>query len=103
MRTTLTSSALKSGVVTGNVPDDGGTRFLRPRLPAIASIGMIIMNRPMSVAAPIVELYHGVLAFSPANAEPLLPVPDEKAYRISDSPCGPALFRLGSPNVGDRT
>src|ERR1700730_6540466 len=103
MTITPTSKAEKRGVVTGNVPEDGGTRFLRPRLPAIASIGMIIMKRPMSVAAPIVELYHFVLAFRPANADPLLPVPDANAYRISDRPCGPALFRLGRPKVGDST
>ena len=51
MTMTPTSSAENSGVVTGNVPGDGGTRFLRPRLPAIASIGMIMKNRPNSIAS----------------------------------------------------
>ena len=59
---TLTSSAENSGVVTGNVPGDGGTRFLRPRLPAIASIGMIMKNRPISIATPSVTLYQFVFA-----------------------------------------
>src|SRR5882724_7245748 len=54
---TLTNNVVNSGVVTGNVPSDGGTIFLRARLPAIASIGMTIMKRPMSVARPIVVLY----------------------------------------------
>ena len=53
---TPTSSAANSGVVTGNVPGDGGTRFLRPRLPAIASIGMIMKKRPISIATPIVDV-----------------------------------------------
>ena len=30
----------------GNVPSEGGTSFLRPRLPASASIGMMIRKRP---------------------------------------------------------
>ena len=62
MTITPTSSVAKSGVVTGNVPSDGGTCFLRPRLPASASIGMMIMKRPISIAMPIVVLYHFVLA-----------------------------------------
>ena len=61
-------------------------RFLRARLPASASIGMIVMNRPSSIATPIVVLYQGVLADSPAKAEPLLPVPEVYAYRISLRP-----------------
>src|SRR5256885_17045909 len=76
IRMTPTSSAENNGVVTGKVPDEGGTRFLRPRLPAIASIGMIIRNRPTSVDIPIATLYHFVFAFNPPKAEPLLPVPD---------------------------
>ena len=48
---------MKSGVVTGNVPSDGGTRFLRARLPAMASIGMIMKKRPNSIASPSVVLY----------------------------------------------
>jgi hypothetical protein len=41
MTITPTSSELKSGVVTGNVPSVGGICFFRLRLPAIASGGMI--------------------------------------------------------------
>ena len=66
----------EQGVVTGKVPSDGGTAFLRARLPASASIGMITMKRPRSIASPIVVLYQGVLADRPANADPLLPVPE---------------------------
>ena len=47
----------KSGVVTGKVPSDGGTVFLRARFPAIASIGIIMKKRPTSIVMPIVVLY----------------------------------------------
>lgn len=79
IRMTLISSTVKSGVVTGNVPSEGGTVFFFARLPAIANIGMIIKNRPTNIAAPIVELYQSVFADIPANADPLLPVPDVNA------------------------
>jgi len=62
---TLTNRVVNSGVVTGNVPNDGGTIFLRARLPAIASIGMIIMKRPISIVMPIVVLYQSVFAEMP--------------------------------------
>src|SRR6266850_4409660 len=71
---TLTSSVEKSGVVTGKVPSDGGTVFLRARFPAIASIGMIMKNLPTNIVMPIVVLYQSVFAEMPAKAEPLLPV-----------------------------
>ena len=57
MMITPVRSTVKSGVVTGKVPSDGGTCFLRARFPAIASIGMITKNRPMSVLRPIAVLY----------------------------------------------
>src|SRR5262249_8255738 len=79
IRITLTNSVVNSGVVTGNVPSDGGTAFFRARLPARASIGMIIKKRPSSMAKPIVVLYQYVFAEIPANADPLLPVPEVKA------------------------
>src|SRR5258706_9060377 len=101
--TTLTSTTTNSGVVTGKVPGDGSTRFFRDRLPAIASIGTIIRNLPQSIVTPSVRLYQRVLAFNPAKAEPLLPAPDAKAYRISDKPWGPWLFRLAVPNEGATT
>ena len=80
IRITPTSSAAKSGVVTGNVPGDGGTRFLRAE-----AAGDRQHRDDHEEAAdehrrtPIVTLYQCVLAFSPANAEPLLPAPDVKA------------------------
>ena len=61
------------GVVPADL--DGGTIFFRARLPAIASIGIIIMKRPISMVMPIVVLYQSVLAEMPAKAEPLLPAP----------------------------
>ena len=45
----------------------------------VAMMGIIIRNRPINIASPSVVLYHGVLAESPANALPLLPVPELKA------------------------
>ena len=79
MTITLMSSVEKSGVVTGNVPRDGGTVFLLARFPAIASIGMIMKKRPTNIAMPIVVLYQSVLAEMPAKAEPLFAVPEVKA------------------------
>src|SRR6185369_14071807 len=79
MRITLTNKPANSGVVTGKVPSDGGTVFLRTRLPAIANVGMIMKNLPMSIFTPRVELYQSVFAFRPANADPLLPAADVNA------------------------
>jgi len=81
---TFTTSTASTTVAAGGtwsvqVPVDGGTRFFLPRLPAIASIGTIMKNRPISMAAPIVTLYHFVFALRPANADPLFAVPDVKA------------------------
>src|SRR6478752_7629019 len=76
---TPTSNAENSGVVTGNVPGEGGTRFFRPRLPAIASGGMIMKKRPNSIAVASDALYQLVFALRPPNADPLLPAPDVKA------------------------
>src|SRR5678815_5846866 len=39
----------------------------------------------------------------PAKAEPLFPVPEVNAYKISDRPCGPALFSCDVPKPGART
>src|SRR5690242_731382 len=76
---TLTRRHAKSGVVTGKVPAEGGTRFLRARRPAIASTGTTTKNRPTSVEKPIVTLYQRVFALNPANADPLLPAADVNA------------------------
>ena len=67
MTMTPTSSAENSGVVTGNVPGDGGTRFLRPRLPAIASIGMIMKKRPISIATPMRDVVPVRVGVQPAE------------------------------------
>ena len=40
----------KIGVLTSNVPDDGGEYFFIERLPAIPKTGIIIANRPMNIA-----------------------------------------------------
>ena len=38
----------------------------------MASTGIMVKNRPTSMAMPRVVLYHWVLALRPAKAEPLL-------------------------------
>ena len=101
MRMTQTRRAANNGPVTGKVPSEGGTRFFRPRLPAIASIGTIMKNRPMSVSSPIALLYQSVFAFRPAKADPLFAAPSVNAYRISESPCGPGFATLDVPKPGD--
>src|SRR5262249_27825974 len=103
IKITLTNNPVNNGVVTGNVPSDGGTLFLRTRLPAIASVGMIMKKRPNNILIPSVELYQSVFAFSPAKAEPLLPAPEVNAYKISDKPCGPLLVSEVSPKFGAST
>ena len=82
IRITPTSSTLNNGVVTGNVPSDGGTYFFFARLPAIASMGMIMKKRPISMVIAPDVLYQRVFPFRPPKAEPLLPAMDVKAYRI---------------------
>src|SRR5689334_16493234 len=67
------------GVVTGKVPGEGGTVFLPARLPAMASMGMIMRKRPQSMAAARETLNQFVLELRPAKAEPLLPAPEVKA------------------------
>ena len=64
---------------TGKVPALAGTSFFCASDPAMAMIGTIIRNRPMSMAMPSVVLYQGVLALRPAKALPLLPVAELKA------------------------
>src|SRR6185437_3907576 len=86
IRIVPTNSTVNSGVVTGNVPGDGGTYFLRARLPAIASMGMIIRQRPISVLIPSAALYQNVLPLRPPKAEPLFPAVETKAYSTCVSP-----------------
>src|SRR5580658_8138860 len=82
MRITPTNNTLNNGVVTGNVPKDGGTYFFLAKFPAIASMGMIMKNRPISMVMAPDVLYQRVFPFSPPKAEPLLPAIDVKAYKI---------------------
>src|SRR5450631_1992843 len=93
MRMTPTNSTVNKVVFTGNVPDDGGTLFFCARLPARASMGTIIRNRPASMFKARVRLYQLVLVVRPPKAEPLLPAVDTYAYRISERPWGPLLPR----------
>src|SRR5438105_5954218 len=79
IRITETSKIENSGVVTGKVPSDGGTAFLRARLPAIPRMGMIMKKRPIIVFSPSVVLYQNVFPFRPAKAEPLFPAVERKA------------------------
>src|SRR3954468_20155379 len=76
IRITPIRRRLNSGAVTGNVPSEGGTYFFPARLPAIASAGMIIRNRPTSIVIAPAVLYQRVLVVNPANADPLLPACD---------------------------
>ncbi len=71
-----TRSVLKSGPVTGKVPSEAGVVFFLARFPAMARMGMTMKNRPNSCAAAVLVLYHMVLAFRPAKAEPLFPAED---------------------------
>ena len=77
MSITPIRSSVKSGVVTGNVPRDGGTYFFCARLPAIARVGTIMKKRPKSMVIAPAVLYQGVLVVNPAKAEPLLPAYEE--------------------------
>src|SRR5208283_3399612 len=61
MRITLISSSVNNGVVTGNVPSDGGTYFFCARLPAMASMGTIMKKRPSNMVMPVAVSYQGVL------------------------------------------
>ena len=85
-------------MVTGKVPSEGGTYFLPARFPAIASMGMIIKNRPASMVRPVVTSYHNVFTVSPPKFDPLLAAVDTNEYRISVKPCGPGLSMPEVPN-----
>ena len=65
--------------ISGNVPAEAGTIFFFARLPAIASMGMIMKKRPTSMVIAPAVLYQSVLPFNPPNAEPLLPAMDVNA------------------------
>src|ERR1039457_1092855 len=72
---TDTSRTVNSGVATGNVPAEAGTVFFFARLPAIASMGMIIKNRPTSIVNPPAVLYQGVLPYmKDAAVKPMMDI-----------------------------
>ena len=98
IKITPIKSTVKRGVVTGKVPKDGGTYFLLARLPAIASIGMIIRNRPTSIVMAPAVLYQSV--FASQSGESGAVVPRLRSERIQDSlsPCGPGFKMLEVPN-----
>ena len=75
MTMTATSSAENSAPLVGNVPSPGAIVRLPAIDPAIARHGAIIAKRPMNITAARVRFQKGVLAASPANADPLLPAP----------------------------
>src|SRR5579871_844930 len=81
----------------GSVPDDASTVFSEANRPTIANAAAIGANRPTMIARPSITLYHGTLAFRPANALPLLLAASPNAYSTSLNPCGPALFMLATP------
>ena len=61
------------------MPSVAGVCFFPARLPAIASIGRIIMKRPSSMAMPSDVLYQSVFPLIPPKAEPLLAAAEVKA------------------------
>jgi hypothetical protein len=77
IKTVPTSTKVNVNPHTGKLPPVAESSFFLPRLPAKASTGTIMMKRPKSMANPRVVLYQGVFPVKPANALPLLPVPDE--------------------------
>jgi hypothetical protein len=79
MRITPTSSTVNSAVFTGKVPGEGGTLFLLRQVAGQGQHRNHHEKRPKSMSQPSATLYHQVLAFRPAKAEPLLPAPEVKA------------------------
>ena len=102
IRTVPTRRPEKSGPDTGKLPLVAAARFLRPRLPASASAGMIMMKRPTSIAMPMVVLYQYVLAVRPAKALPLLPVPEEIGVQHLAEAVGPGVVQPGSTPLAHR-
>lgn len=71
--------------VVESVPAVVAIFFLLAKLPAIASVPIIGRNLANNITNPRVIFKNGVLASKPANAEPLLPPADEKAYKSSEN------------------
>jgi len=68
----------KHAVFTGKVPARRHT-LLACQIAAKASTGISMRKRPASMVQPSIVLYHHVLAFRPAKAEPLLAAAEVKA------------------------
>src|ERR1700732_2276553 len=100
MTTVPMSRTTNSEPCVGNVPLVVGINFLAARLPAIARAGIMKKNLAISMSMPIVRLYQGVLALIPAKALPLLPAPLVYAYRISENPWAPPLFKFAIAGPG---
>ena len=62
----------------------------------MASVASSGTKRAKIITRPMETLRNGVLALKPAKADSLLPAPEEYAYRISEKPCAPVLFRLAT-------
>ena len=75
MITTPTSSTVNSGPLVGNVPSPAGTVFLPTIEPGDGQHGNDHQEAAGQHVRASVMFHQGVLALSPAKAEPLLPAP----------------------------
>ena len=66
-------------LVVERVPAVVAILFFLARLPAMARVPMIGINRTNSITSPSDTFRNTVLALNPAKAEPLLPPQDENA------------------------
>ena len=73
-------------LVVDRVPALSATLPFLASEPAIASVPMMGMKRANSISRPSMTLIQGMLQFMPANAEPLLPPHEVKAYSTSEKP-----------------
>jgi len=83
MMITLTRSAVNNGVVTGNVPGEGGTAFLRARLPATANMGTISESR-----TTFLRCEHGeslAMVYHVRTGRTLLPSEDRAMLAVAGS------------------
>src|SRR5262249_42650843 len=71
---TPTTRPMNSPPVVGKVPAEGGIDFFSASEPAIAMAGVIIQNRPTSIAQAPGRVEKRKFPLRPANADPLLPV-----------------------------
>ena len=75
------------------MPLVGGIIFWVTNDPLKAIIEAMITKRPSHMAIPSPILKNGVLALSPAKAEPLLLAADTHAYKYSVKPWADGLFK----------